>query len=97
MVKKQAMKSLPKNEGDILNRLSAGLSEQEIRRVLAGALNSLDHAGVDRLLKRVGHETATALRRVLHADSFKRPTVHGKAKVNIGWEKAGYYWYSLIS
>src|SRR5438034_4180061 len=73
MVKKQAMKSLAKNEGDILNRLSAGLSEQEIRRVLAGALNSLDHAGVHRLLKRVGHETATALRRVLHADSSKRP------------------------
>ncbi len=97
MVKKQAMKSLPKNEGDILNRLSAGLSEQEIRRVLAGALNSLDHAGVDRLLKRVGHETATALRRVLHADSSKRPPVPGKAKVKEEWEKAWDDWNSLIA
>jgi len=55
MVKKKEMKSRPENEGDMLNRLSAGLSEQEIRCVLAGALSDLDHAGVDRLLKRVGH------------------------------------------
>ena len=97
MIKKKEMKSRAENEGDILNRLSAGLSEQEIRRVLAGALNSLDHAGVDRLLKRVGHETATALRGVLHADSSKRPPVPGKAKVKEEWEKAWDEWNSLIA
>ncbi len=97
MVKKKEMKSRPENEEDILNRLSAGLSEQEIRRVLAGALNSLDHSGVDRLLKQVGHETATALRRVLHADSSKRPPVPGKAKVKEEWEKTWDDWNSLIA
>jgi hypothetical protein len=96
MVKKKEMKSRPENEGDMLNRLSAGLSEQEIRCVLAGALSDLDHAGVDRLLKRVGHETASALRGVLHADSSKRPPVPGKAKVKEEWEKAWDHWNSLI-
>ena len=49
MSKKKMMKSRPVNEGDILKRLSAGLSEEEIRRILAGALHSLDQADVDRL------------------------------------------------
>jgi len=96
MVKKKEMKSHPENEGDMLNRLSAGLSEQEIRCVLAGALSDLDHAEVDRLLKRVGHETTSALRGVLHADSSKRPPVPGKAKVKEEWEKAWDHWNSLI-
>ena len=96
MVKKKEMKSRPENEWDMLNRLSAGLSEQEIRCVLAGALSDLDHAGVERLLKRVGHETASALRGVLHADSSKGPPVPGKAKVKEEWEKAWDHWNSLI-
>jgi hypothetical protein len=97
MVTAKEMKIRPENEADILNRLSAGLSEQEIRRVLAGALNSLDHAGVDRLLKRVGNETAAALRRILHRDSSKRPPVPGKAKIKEEWEKAWDEWNSLIA
>ena len=75
MSKKKMMKRRPVNEGDILKRLSAGLSEEEIRRVLAGALNSLDQAGVDRLLRRLGSETGTALRRVLDADNSKHKRV----------------------
>lgn len=97
MGKTKEMKSRPKNEADILNRLSAGLSEQEIRRVLAGALKSMDHAGVDRLVKRVGHETAAALRRVLYADRSKRPPVPGRAKIKEEWEKARRDWNSLIA
>lgn len=56
MSKKKMMKRRLVNEGDILKRLSAELSEEEIRRVLAGALNSLDQAGVDRLVRRLGSE-----------------------------------------
>jgi hypothetical protein len=78
-VSKQKMKSRVGNEEeDILNRLSAGLSRGEIQRVLAGALKSLDHAGVDRLLKRVGAETGAALRRALGAGNSKqRPALAG--------------------
>jgi hypothetical protein len=95
--KKKMMKSRPVNEGDILKRLSAGLSEEEIRRILAGALNSLDQAGVDRLLQRVGSETGTALRRVLDADNSKCPLVPGRAKIKEEWEQAWEDWDSRIA
>jgi hypothetical protein len=97
MVKTKEMGSRHESEADILNRLSAGLSQQEIRRVLAGALDSLDYAGVNRLLKRVGHETAAALRSVLHADSSKRPPLPGKAKIKEEWDQARHDWNSLIA
>jgi hypothetical protein len=95
--KKKMIKSRPVSEGDVLKRLSAGLSEEEIRRVLAGALNSLDQAGVDRLLQRVGSETGTALRRVLDADNSKRPLVPGRAKIKEEWEQAWKDWDSRIA
>jgi hypothetical protein len=95
--KKNMMKRRPVNEGDILKRLSAGLSEEEIRRVLAGALNSLDQAGVDRLLRRLGSETGTALRRVLDADNSKHSPVPGRAKIKEEWEQAWADWNSQIA
>jgi hypothetical protein len=95
--KKKMMKSRPVSEGDVLKRLSAGLSEEEIRRVLAGALNSLNQAGVDRLLQRVGSETGMALRRVLDADNSKRPLVAGRAKIKEEWEQAWEDWHSRIA
>jgi hypothetical protein len=91
------MKSRPVNEAEILKRLSAGLSKEEIRRILAGALNSLDQPGVDRLLQRVGSETGTALRRVLDADNSKRPIVPGRAKIKEEWEQAWADWDSRIA
>ena len=97
MSKKKMMKRRPVNEGDILKRLSAGLSEEEIRRVLAGALNSLDQAGVDRLLRRLGSETGTALRRVLVADNSKHSPVPGRAKIKEEWEQAWADWNSRIA
>ena len=91
------MKSRPVNEGDILKRLSAGFSEEEIRRILAGALRSLDEADVDRLLQRVGSETGAALRRVLDAGNSRRPIVPGRAKINEEWEQAWADWHSRIA
>ena len=85
------------NEQEILKRLSTGLSEEEIQRVLAGALTSLDESGVDRLLKQVGPETSAALRRVLDADNSKRPPVPGKAKVKEEWERAWEDWDARIA
>src|SRR5260370_25012254 len=90
------MKRRPVNEGDILKRLSAGLSEEEIRRVLAGALNSLDQAGVDRLLRRlgVGPQTGTALRRVLDAGNSQHSPAPRKAQIREQW---GQTWADLNS
>ncbi len=89
---KKKMKSRPVNEGGILKRLSAGLSQEEIRQVLAGALKSLGPAGVDRLLKRVGSETGAALRRALGAGDSKQPPAPGRAKIKEEWQQAWEEW-----
>ncbi len=89
---KKNMKSRPANEGDILNRLSAGLSQEEIRHVLAGALKSLGPTGVDRLLKRVGSETGAALGRALGAGDSKQPPSPGRAKIKEEWQQAWEEW-----
>jgi hypothetical protein len=91
------MKNRPVAEKEILKRLSAGLSQEEIQRVLAGALNSLDQAGVDRLLQGVGPETGAALRRILDADNPKQPPLPGKAKVKEEWERTWEDWDARIA
>jgi hypothetical protein len=60
-------------------------------------LNSLDQAGVDRLLQQVGSETGTALRRVLDADNSKHSPVPGRAKIKEEWEQAWADWNSRIA
>jgi hypothetical protein len=85
------------NDAELLGRLSAGLSEGEIQRVLAGALKSLDHAGIDRLLKEVNSQTAATLRRVLHAKGAKHPVIPGTAKVQQEWDRAWEDWNSRIA
>ena len=57
--------------------------------MLAGAINSLDQAGVDRLLQGVGSDTGAALRRILNADNAKQAPVPGKAKVKEEWDWRG--------
>ena len=91
------MKNRPGAETEILKRLSAGLSQEEIQRVLAGALNSLDQAGVDRLLQGVGRETGAALRRILDVDNPKQPPLPGKAKVKEEWERTWEDWDARIA
>ena len=87
----------PGSEPEILKRLSAGLSKKEIQRVLAGALSSLDRAGVDRLLQGVGSDTGAVLRRILEADNAKQPPVPGKAKVKEEWDRAWEDWDARIA
>ena len=87
----------PGSEPEILKRLSAGLSKKEIQRVLAGALSSLDRAGVDRLLQGVGSDTGAVLRRILEADNAKQPPVPGKAKVKEEWDRAWEDWNARIA
>ena len=87
---KQKMNSrVGKEEEHILDRLSAGLSQEEIQRVVAGALKSLDQAGVDRLFKRVGPETGAALRRALDAGHSKERPTPGRAKLRKNGSRHG--------
>jgi len=91
------MKGRAASERDILKRLSAGLSKEEIHHVLAEALSSLDPAGVKRLLQQVGPETSAALRGVLDADDSKRPPVPGIAKIKEEWDQAWEDWNARIA
>ena len=93
----QKMKGRAASERDILKRLSAGLSKEEIQHVLAEALSSLDPAGVKRLLQQVGPETSAALRGVLDADDSKRPPVPGIAKIKEEWDQAWEDWNARIA
>jgi hypothetical protein len=93
----QKMKRRAANEKEILRRLSAGLSKQEIQHVLAGALSSLDPAGVMRLLQQVGPETGVALRSVLDAGDSKGPPVAGIAKIKEDWDRAWEDWNARIA
>ena len=52
-------------EGALLALLTHGLSEDEIRRVVACALLALDERGRDRLVATLGRETGGTLHRLL--------------------------------
>lgn len=52
------MKTGNQTEEEVLNRLSAGLSEEEIQCVLAGALFNLDLHAFDSCISATGVETS---------------------------------------
>jgi len=82
-------------ERALLELLSHGLSEDEIRRVLVCALLALDERGRDRLLARLGEETGGTLRRLLASRRWSRTKAQpspGSAKVREEWEKAWDEW-----
>lgn len=91
------VKSRIRDEKDIFARLSAGLSENEIRQVLAGAVASLGRDGVDRLAKKLRPETGNALRRALAAGHRKGLPEPGPAKVREEWERAWEEWNDIIA
>ena len=82
-------------ERALLELLSHGLSEEEIQRVLAGALLALDERGRDRLLTRLGAETGATLRRLLASRGRSRAKAQpspGSAKIREEWENAWDEW-----
>lgn len=84
----------------LLELLSHGLSEDEIRRVVACALLALDAQGRDRLFARVGKETGATLRRLLASrgrSETKAPPSPGAAKVRQEWEKAWDEWQACVA
>ncbi|MBI5210135.1 MAG: hypothetical protein HY927_09225 [Elusimicrobia bacterium] len=94
---KRAAKPRGRTESEVLDRLSAGLSEEEIQRVLAGALSTLGREGVERLAGKLGPDTGSALRRALRSADKKSPPLPGSAKVLQEWERAWGDWNGRIS
>jgi len=81
-----------KIEKELLKSLSAGLSQEEIERVLVGALSTLGAKGIERLSESLGPDTGAALRRALRSRGKKRPPVPGPSKVIQEWERAWGDW-----
>ena len=90
------MKPDNRKEKEILDRLSAGLSEEEIRRVLAGALSAIGSKGLGDLAAKLGPETGEALLRSLQSSPKGAPQNPGPAKVLQEWKKAWKDWDGII-
>ena len=84
-------------EKNLLHRLSAGLSEKEIQRVLAKALAGLGPTGLERLVKKLGLETGAALRRTLKAPGGKHRLEPSFAKVREEWKRVWKDWDDCIA
>ncbi|MFQ5830661.1 MAG: hypothetical protein ACE5JD_16135 [Candidatus Methylomirabilia bacterium] len=87
-------------ERALLELLSHGLSEDEIRRVVACALLALDERGRDRLFARLADETAGTLRRLLASRGRSRTKARpspGGGKIRQKWEKAWGEWEACVA
>ena len=96
-----AARPTPKDEA-VLARLHDALSEDEIRHVLAAALQSLDEASWDRLQARIGTDTSATLRAVLDARGKQRnerqqTIAPGRAKIAQEWKKLWSEWEDALS
>lgn len=82
---------------NILDVLSAGLAEDEIRKVLSEAVSSLDQPGLDRLIKKLGHETGATLSRLLEFQGGGGAPRPGRAKVRQEWKNAWRDWEDVVT
>lgn len=94
---KSALTPDNRKEKEILGRLSAGLSAEEIQRVLAGALSTLGSEGIGHLAAKLGPDTGAALRRALQSSPKNASPNPGPAKVLQEWRKAWADWNGVIS
>ena len=87
-------------ERALLERLSRGLSEEEIQRVLACAILALDERGRERLVARLGEETGGTLGRLLVSRERRRTAAEpspGSAKIHEEWGKAWDEWEACVA
>lgn len=86
-------------EKEMLARLSAGLSEEEIQRVLTCALSMLGSEGIGNLAAKLGPDTGAALRRAMQSSSSSKNASPkpGPAKILQEWNKAWEDWNGVIS
>lgn len=98
--RRKAQRDNRDEERALLERLSHGLSEDEIQRVLACALLALDERGRDRLFGRLGAETGATLRRLLVSRATSRTKAlpsPGSAKIREEWDKAWSEWEAYVA
>jgi hypothetical protein len=86
-------------EKEMLGRLSAGLSEEEIQRVLTSALSMLGSEGIGNLAAKLGPDTGAALRRAMQSSSSSKNASPkpGPAKILQEWKRAWEDWNGVIS
>lgn len=80
-------------------RLSGGLSEAELQEVAASALMTLKGRDLDRLVARLGPETAGALKKLMvdrGRGSQRARTVVSGGKVRQEWDRAWYDWWACV-
>ena len=92
-------KAAAQEEEALLERLSCGLSDEEMQRVLVWALMTLHGKDLDQLFARLGPETGGTLKSIL-AERGKatkgRSPVAGTAKVRQEWERAWHDWWQCV-
>ena len=94
-----------REERELLERLSRSLSDEELRRVLAGGLLALEVKGaVGDLVERLGPDTGAALRAALATPAGGArgrvragPLAPGKARVRQEWERAWAEWAACVA
>jgi len=87
-------------ERALLERLSRGLSEEEIQRVLPCAILALDERGRERLVARLGEETGGTLGRLLVSRGRSRTAAKpspGSAKIHEEWGKTWDEWEACVA
>jgi hypothetical protein len=87
-------------ERKLLKLLGERLSEEEVHRLAAGALEALDKAGLDRLVARLGEETGRAVRRILECptgDTRETLALAGTAKICQEWHRAWTDWDDCVA
>ena len=89
----------PSEEKRLLEGLSAALSAEEVRAVLAAAVLALDAAGRERLYGRLGEETRGVLRALLERGSTSQRTpalAASSEKIRERWTKLWADWSAVV-
>ena len=97
MRKTKTAPPVSRTKKEILSRLSAGLSVEEIQSVLASALSTLGREGLYQLAAKLGPDTGAALRRALISPDNSNPPRPGPAKIRQEWRRAWLDWDAIIS
>jgi len=86
-------------EAEILKYVTDSLSKDEIERLVACSLLTLDETGLGRLVERLGRDTGETLKRLLdayRAGPEHTQTIAGTAKIREEWENAWNDWWNCI-
>jgi hypothetical protein len=99
MAKKQSRRDRVSEIDDLMEKLAANFSEDEIVNIFGNSLLALDDAGFERMAAGLGKRTSTALKRVLKAGASNKsddskPSV---SKILQEWESGWREWDARIA